>query len=99
MEENCQEVKENQPTLQEQSVGTQDHSRQEVIQYFKDSIDRMLNTLAPNEADIFRKRFGLGDEISPRTSDQVAEELTLTPSEVARIEHQALLKLKYRHLV
>ena len=65
MEENHQEVRENQPTPREQSIGVKDHSRQEAIGCLKDSIDRMLRTLAPNEADILRKRFGLGDEMSP----------------------------------
>ena len=57
-------------------------------------IERMLATLTKEEASILLKRFGLGDE-KPRSLEDLAGELHLTPAAIQAIERRALLKLKH----
>jgi len=54
----------------------------------------LLATLAPREADVLRKRFGI-DEQTECTLDEIGEDLGVTPGRVRQIEANALRKLRH----
>jgi DNA-directed RNA polymerase sigma subunit (sigma70/sigma32) len=57
-------------------------------------VERMLESLTPEEASILRKRLGLGNETA-QSRDDLAQALQLSPPEIAEIERRALYKLKH----
>jgi RNA polymerase sigma factor (sigma-70 family) len=58
-----------------------------------DEIEHLLSQLDQREAEVLQLRFGL-DRGEPRTVQQVADHLQLKPSRIARIERQALDRLR-----
>ena len=59
-----------------------------------DQILRVLNTLAPREAEIIRMRFGIGCE-KDYTLEEIGNHLSITRERVRQIEAKALRKLKH----
>jgi DNA-directed RNA polymerase sigma subunit (sigma70/sigma32) len=54
----------------------------------------LVAAITPEEENILRKRFGLGAE-KPRSLEELAHELGLSPSAIREIEARALSKLKH----
>lgn len=57
-----------------------------------EQIERILETLTPKEAEVIRKRFGIGRE-RDMTLEQVGQDLKITRERVRQIEAKALKKL------
>ncbi len=57
-------------------------------------IEKVLCTLSPKEAMVIRKRFGIGED-SPRTLEEVGQELDVTRERIRQIEVKAIRKLKH----
>ena len=57
-------------------------------------VDTILSTLSDREADVLRKRFGIGLEKS-MTLEEVGEEYSLTKERIRQIEAKALRKLRH----
>ena len=55
-------------------------------------INEALNTLSIREADILRKKFGIG--CKPKNMDQLCEEYGLSSSRIAQIQERAIQKLR-----
>jgi len=58
------------------------------------SIERVLSTLSDKEADIIRKRFGIGED-GPLTLEEVGVEFDVTRERIRQIEVKAIRKLKH----
>lgn len=58
-----------------------------------DEVRALLAGLAPHEAEVLATSFGL-DRGAPRTHDEVARELAMSPSRVANTHKQALTNLR-----
>jgi len=59
-----------------------------------EQILRVLNTLTPKEAEIIRRRFGIGYD-KDHTLEQVGKHFSITRERVRQIEAKALRKLKH----
>ncbi len=57
-------------------------------------LEKVLNTLNEKEAQVIKKRFGIGEE-APKTLEEVGEEFKVTRERVRQIEAKALRKLKH----
>jgi RNA polymerase primary sigma factor len=55
---------------------------------------QVLNTLTPREAEIIRRRFGIGFE-KDQTLEEVGRQFSITRERVRQIEHRALRKLQH----
>lgn len=64
--------------------------RQDMI----NTIEKVLSTLTPREADILKKRFGF-DGSQPMTLEEVGKEYNLTKERIRQIETKALQKLRH----
>ena len=60
----------------------------------KKKIDKVLASLTPKEAEIIRKRFGIGDEL-PHTLEEVGLEFDVTRERIRQIEVKAIRKLRH----
>ncbi|MDU7693275.1 MAG: RNA polymerase sigma factor RpoD [Helicobacter sp.] len=58
-------------------------------------IFEVLNQLNPREQDVIRMRFGLLDDESDRTLEEIGKELSVTRERVRQIESSAIKKLKH----
>lgn len=60
----------------------------------KSQINRVLCTLSTKEANIIRRRFGIGEE-PPRTLEELGQEFEVTRERIRQIEVKAIRKLKH----
>ncbi len=61
----------------------------------KDQIDDVLDQLNEREKAVIRMRFGLMDDESDRTLEEIGKELSVTRERVRQIESSAIKKLKH----
>ncbi|HDZ5003160.1 TPA: RNA polymerase sigma factor RpoD [Campylobacter jejuni] len=61
----------------------------------KEQIDEVLNQLNDREKAVIRMRFGLMDDESDRTLEEIGKELNVTRERVRQIESSAIKKLKH----
>ena len=61
----------------------------------KDQIDDVLDQLNDREKAVIRMRFGLMDDESDRTLEEIGKELSVTRERVRQIESSAIKKLKH----
>ena len=60
----------------------------------RQSIERVLDQLAPREREIVMRRFGLGDTPGPQTLEEVGRHFGVTKERIRQIEGRALGKLR-----
>lgn len=60
----------------------------------KKQIEKALNSLSSKEADILRRRYGIGDE-NIRTLEELGHEFEVTRERIRQIEVKAMRKLKH----
>ena len=61
----------------------------------KEQIDEVLDQLNDREKAVIRMRFGLLDDESNRTLEEIGKELNVTRERVRQIESSAIKKLKH----
>ncbi|MPB75241.1 sigma-70 family RNA polymerase sigma factor, partial [Campylobacter jejuni] len=61
----------------------------------KEQIDEVLDQLNDREKAVIRMRFGLMDDESDRTLEEIGKELNVTRERVRQIESSAIKKLKH----
>lgn len=59
----------------------------------REFVQSLLATMAPNEADVLRRRFGIGGH-APRGYDEIAKETGMPRAHVQRVEKRALETLR-----
>ncbi|MDA3967336.1 MULTISPECIES: RNA polymerase sigma factor RpoD [Helicobacter] len=74
------------------SLGPMDHILKEDL---KSQIDDVLDQLNEREKAVIRMRFGLLDDESDRTLEEIGKELNVTRERVRQIESSAIKKLKH----
>ena len=74
------------------SVGPMDYILKEDL---KVQIDDVLEQLNDREKAVIRMRFGLLDDESDRTLEEIGKELNVTRERVRQIESSAIKKLKH----
>lgn len=74
------------------SIGPMDHILKEDL---KSQIDDVLDQLNEREKAVIRMRFGLLDDESDRTLEEIGKELNVTRERVRQIESSAIKKLKH----
>lgn len=65
-----------------------------ILKDLRISIERVLTTLSEKEANIIRKRFGIGED-GPQTLEEVGAEFEVTRERIRQIEVKAIRKLKH----
>lgn len=71
---------------------------QVVSQRLKETVNTVLKTLTEREERVLRMRFGVGDDISEHTLEEVGSEFTVTRERIRQIESKALRKIRHpRH--
>ncbi len=60
----------------------------------KIQIEKVLGTLNPKEANVIRKRYGIGEDV-PHTLEELGQELDVTRERIRQIEVKAIRKLKH----
>lgn len=60
----------------------------------KKQIEEVLHSLSPKEAQILRRRFGIGED-STRTLEELGQEFDVTRERIRQIEVKAIRKLKH----
>ncbi len=65
-----------------------------ILKDLRVSIEKMLSTLSEKEADIIRRRFGIGED-GPQTLEEVGQEFEVTRERIRQIEVKAIRKLKH----
>ena len=78
------------------SVGPMDHILKEDL---KGQIDDVLDQLNEREKAVIRMRFGLLEDESDRTLEEIGKELNVTRERVRQIESSAIKKLKWQNLI
>jgi RNA polymerase primary sigma factor len=76
--------------IADQRTRTPDEELLDVFE--KEQVDKLMQALDDREADIIRKRFGLGNS-EPKTLREIGKELHLSRERVRQIEKEALRKL------
>ncbi len=61
----------------------------------KDKIAKVLKTLSPKEEKVIRMRFGLTDEETEHTLEEIAKKLIISRERVRQIEQEAIRKLQH----
>ncbi|MDE5816625.1 MAG: sigma-70 family RNA polymerase sigma factor, partial [Helicobacter sp.] len=74
------------------SIGPMDHILKEDL---KAQINEVLDQLNERERAVIRMRFGLLDDESDRTLEEIGKELNVTRERVRQIESSAIKKLKH----
>ncbi len=74
------------------SLGPMEHIMKEDL---KTQIDEVLDQLNEREKAVIRMRFGLMDDESDRTLEEIGKELNVTRERVRQIESSAIKKLKH----
>jgi RNA polymerase sigma factor (sigma-70 family) len=69
------------------------------IRLARESIEKALTSLSPREAEVLRLRFGLDDNGTPRTLEEVGRQFGVTRDRIRQIEAKALTKLRGGPLV
>jgi RNA polymerase primary sigma factor len=59
-----------------------------------DAVERLVGMLAPREADVIRRRFGLG-RLEPQTLEEIARSYGLTRERIRQIELNAMKRLRH----
>jgi DNA-directed RNA polymerase sigma subunit (sigma70/sigma32) len=70
------------------------HSKETPNEQRLATINRMLESLTFEEANMLRERFGLTDEKAKPLEELALELAKLSPAEIRDIERQAFLRLK-----
>jgi len=65
-----------------------------ILKDLRTSIEKMLSTLSDKEANIIRRRFGIGED-GPQTLEEVGQEFEVTRERIRQIEVKAIRKLKH----
>jgi RNA polymerase primary sigma factor len=60
----------------------------------RSQIEKVLSTLNPKEAEIIKRRFGIGEEF-PMTLEELGQDLDVTRERIRQIEIKAIRKLKH----
>jgi RNA polymerase primary sigma factor len=68
---------------------------QVVQQRLKESVNTVLQTLSEREEKVLRMRFGVGDEASEHTLEEVGSEFAVTRERIRQIESKALRKIRH----
>jgi RNA polymerase primary sigma factor len=61
----------------------------------KESVNTVLRTLSDREEKVLRMRFGVGDEASEHTLEEVGSEFAVTRERIRQIESKALRKIRH----
>jgi RNA polymerase primary sigma factor len=59
----------------------------------REFVASLLTTMAPEEADVLRRRFGISGD-TPHTYDEIAKQTGVSREQVRRIEQHALETLR-----
>ncbi|HSW64229.1 MAG TPA: RNA polymerase sigma factor RpoD [Dissulfurispiraceae bacterium] len=65
-----------------------------ILKDLRVSIEKVLTTLSEKEANIIRRRFGIGED-GPQTLEEVGQEFEVTRERIRQIEVKAIRKLKH----
>ncbi|KAF0185640.1 MAG: RNA polymerase primary sigma factor [Nitrospirae bacterium] len=65
-----------------------------ILKDLRVSIEKVLSTLSEKEANIIRRRFGIGED-GPQTLEEVGQEFEVTRERIRQIEVKAIRKLKH----
>lgn len=65
-----------------------------ILKDLRGTIEQVLSTLSDKEANIIRKRFGIGED-GPQTLEEVGVEFEVTRERIRQIEVKAIRKLKH----
>jgi RNA polymerase primary sigma factor len=68
---------------------------QVVSQRLKETVNLVLQTLTEREEKVLRMRFGVGDEASEHTLEEVGSEFAVTRERIRQIESKALRKIRH----
>ncbi len=68
---------------------------QVVQQRLKETVNSVLQTLTEREEKVLRMRFGVGDEASEHTLEEVGSEFAVTRERIRQIESKALRKIRH----
>jgi RNA polymerase primary sigma factor len=68
---------------------------QVVSQRLKETVNSVLQTLTEREEKVLRMRFGVGDEASEHTLEEVGSEFAVTRERIRQIESKALRKIRH----
>ena len=68
---------------------------QVVSQRLKETVNSVLQTLTEREERVLRMRFGVGDEASEHTLEEVGSEFAVTRERIRQIESKALRKIRH----
>jgi len=64
-------------------------------QRLKETVNTVLQTLSEREEKVLRMRFGVGDEASEHTLEEVGSEFAVTRERIRQIESKALRKIRH----
>ena len=68
---------------------------QVVSQRLKETVNSVLQTLTEREEKVLRMRFGVGEEASEHTLEEVGSEFAVTRERIRQIESKALRKIRH----
>jgi RNA polymerase primary sigma factor len=68
---------------------------QVVSQRLKETVNSVLHTLTEREEKVLRMRFGVGDENTEHTLEEVGSEFAVTRERIRQIESKALRKIRH----
>ncbi len=68
---------------------------QVVGQRLRETVNSVLHTLTEREEKVLRMRFGVGDDTSEHTLEEVGSEFAVTRERIRQIESKALRKIRH----